>query len=348
MNQSKKILNNTKINNSVISIEELKELDITEETFTDLTKKITKNKIENIESKIENLSEELGENGIFITDDLRKYCIEISKYKVLSKEEEQDLLRKYYLGDKKSGEILINCNLRLVVNIAKKYNLTNCSSIDFMDLIQEGNLMLDKALKKFDIKKGTRFSTYATWWVKNKIDRTVREQSQAIKMSSYAAENLKKIKKYIEKYCEENKKNPSFSQIKEYLNVSTQELNIILRAGQSLVSMDIPLGEDEGFTLHEAIGNQMEISVEEQVTSTANFEYILDIMEIVLNERELNVILLGFGLEDGKEYNSYQIGSKMNLSHQRVKEIEKVALRKIKNRILYENKLKKVKRIINK
>ena len=263
--------------------------------------------------------------GIDLDDPVKAYLREIGNIKLLTPEEEVELAKKIELGDETAKNSLAEANLRLVVSIAKKYY---GRGMPLLDLIQEGNIGLMKAVEKFDYTKGYKFSTYATWWIKQAVTRAIADQARTIRIPVHMVETLNRLAKVKRNLVQELGREPSEFEIAEKMNLSVEKVNQIIKISQEPVSLESPIGEEEDSHLGDFIQDEQIVSPEDAATIRNLKENISQAL-LSLNEREQNVIKLRFGLEDGKTRTLEEVGSVLNVTRERVRQIEAKAIRKL-------------------
>ena len=269
---------------------------------------------------------DLDYSGI-VGDSTRFYLKEISKIPLLTYEEEKKLALRIKDGDQKAVDTLVEHNLRLVVSIAKHY--TGCG-LSLLDLIQEGNVGLIEAAKKYDVDKGFRFSTYATWWVRQKIGRALSDQSRSIRVPAHIAELVSKIKKIMGTMTQELGRTPTEEEIAKKLNVEVDKVKVALDMSQSVSSLDVPVGEDEETTIGDLQADPSVKNLMANLIDEANRQ-IIETVFATLNEREANVLRLRFGMNVNHAYTLEEVGNELGITRERVRQIETRALRKMRN-----------------
>ena len=257
------------------------------------------------------------------------YYNDLDSTKLLSVEEEKELCKKAFYGDSEAKQKLVESNLRLVISIAKKY-ANHPDSLELEDLIQEGNLGLMKAVDRFDYRKGFKFSTYATWWIKQYILRACNEKARLIRLSAHMFEAYNKIMKYVRTFERDNGIEPSSQMIADELNMSLVTVNYALSIKKP-ISLNMPVGtdteEDQDELINTLADNRDDIG--EKMTDIFNSEFRELIFNSCLNMREIEVIKYRFGFVDGVIWTQIQLGKKLGLTHERVRQIENTALRKL-------------------
>lgn len=258
---------------------------------------------------------------------LKIYLKEIGQIPLLSAEEERALGKRIAEGDEEAKQKLEEANLRLVVSIAKHYT---GRGLAFMDLVQEGNIGLMRAVEKFDCTRENRFSTYATWWIKEAIMRAIDEQSREIRVPVHVAENIKKVQKAAQTLKTELGREASASEIAERLgDKSAQEVESILAFVRNPVSLETPVGEDGDSNLEDFIEDEKEETPEDAVNSLIRKEEVEQLLEH-LSEKERQVIRLRFGLADGKVHTLEEVGKELDVTRERIRQIEERAMQKMR------------------
>ncbi len=275
----------------------------------------------------EYLELEAGATVEGIDDPVKVYLKEIGTVPLLSPDEEKDLAMRMADGDTYARDRLVEANLRLVVSIAKRYV---GRGMHFLDLIQEGNLGLIKAVEKFDYTKGFKFSTYATWWIRQAITRAIADQARTIRIPVHMVETINKVKKVSSTLLHENGHEPTAEEIAEVMNIAPDKVREILRVAQEPVSLETPIGEEEDSHLGDFIPDE-----EAQVPAEAAYQSLLreQLSEVLstLTPREEKVLRLRFGLEDGRPRTLEEVGKEFNVTRERIRQIEAKALRKLRH-----------------
>ena len=262
-----------------------------------------------------------------VGDSTRFYLKEISKIPLLTYEEEKELAFRIKNGDQQAIDTLVKHNLRLVVSIAKHY--TGCG-LSLLDLIQEGNVGLIEAAKKYDVDKGFRFSTYATWWVRQKIGRALSDQSRSIRIPAHIAELVSRIKKVMNTMTQDLGRNPTEKELAEKLNVEVDKVKVALDMSQAVSSLDIPVSEDEETTIGDLQADPGAKNLMSALIEEANRQ-IIETVFATLNEREANVLRLRFGMDVNHAYTLEEIGNELGITRERVRQIETRAIKKLRN-----------------
>lgn len=265
--------------------------------------------------------------GIAVDDPVRMYLKEIGKVPLLSGDEEIELAKKMDEGDEEAKKRLCEANLRLVVSIAKRYV---GRGMLFLDLIQEGNLGLIKAVDKFDWKKGYKFSTYATWWIRQAITRSIADQARTIRIPVHMVETINKLIRVSRQLLQEYGREPSPKEISEKMDMSEDKVREILKIAQEPVSLETPIGEEEDSHLGDFIPDD-EIPAPADAAASAMLKEQLNEVLDTLTEREQKVLRLRFGLEDGRARTLEEVGKRFNVTRERIRQIETKALRKLKH-----------------
>lgn len=282
------------------------------------------------EDNVDNFEESLNTDGITIDDPVKVYLKEIGRVPLLTPEEEIDLALKIQAGGpegEKAKQRLSEANLRLVVSIAKRYV---GRGMQFLDLIQEGNLGLIKAVEKFDHTKGFKFSTYATWWIRQAITRAIADQARTIRIPVHMVETINKVKKVSSQLLHEYGHDPSAEEIAERLDMSVDKVREIMRVAQEPVSLETPIGEEEDSHLGDFIPDDDAPVPAEAASQTLLKEQLVDVLK-TLTPREEKVLRLRFGLEDGRPRTLEEVGKEFNVTRERIRQIEAKALRKLRH-----------------
>ncbi len=262
-----------------------------------------------------------------INDPVRMYLKEIGQIKLLTMEEELELADRILAGDEEAKTILAEANLRLVVSIAKRYV---GRGMLFLDLIQEGNIGLMKAVEKFDVSKGYKFSTYATWWIRQAITRAIADQARTIRVPVHMVETINKLARIQRQLTLELNREPSEEELAKKMNVSVEKIRDIYKISQEPVSLETPIGEEDDSHLGDFIKDERNMSPEEYATHEMLKDEISDVL-LTLTEREEKVIRLRFGLEDGKSRTLEEVGQMFGVTRERIRQIEAKALRKLRH-----------------
>ena len=282
------------------------------------------------EDNVDDFEESLSTDGITIDDPVKVYLKEIGRVPLLTPEEEIDLALKIQAGGpegEKAKQRLSEANLRLVVSIAKRYV---GRGMQFLDLIQEGNLGLIKAVEKFDHTKGFKFSTYATWWIRQAITRAIADQARTIRIPVHMVETINKVKKVSSQLLHEYGHDPSAEEIAERLEMSVDKVREIMRVAQEPVSLETPIGEEEDSHLGDFIPDDDAPIPAEAASQTLLKEQLADVLK-TLTPREEKVLRLRFGLEDGRPRTLEEVGKEFNVTRERIRQIEAKALRKLRH-----------------
>ena len=266
-------------------------------------------------------------DGVSIEDPVRMYLKEIGKVPLLSAEEEIDLAKRMELGDEEAKKRLAEANLRLVVSIAKRYV---GRGMLFLDLIQEGNLGLIKAVEKFDYRKGYKFSTYATWWIRQAITRAIADQARTIRIPVHMVETINKLIRVSRQLLQELGREPQPEEIAEEMNMPVDRVREILKISQEPVSLETPIGEEEDSHLGDFIQDDNVPVPAEAAAFTLLKEQLVEVLG-TLTEREQKVLRLRFGLDDGRARTLEEVGKEFNVTRERIRQIEAKALRKLRH-----------------
>ena len=275
----------------------------------------------------EELESVLNTDGISIDDPVKVSLKEIGRVPRLSAEEEVELAIKMSQGDVAAKKRLSEANLRLVVSIAKRYV---GRGMQFLDLIQEGNLGLIKAVEKFDHTKGFKFSTYATWWIRQAITRAIADQARTIRIPVHMVETINKVKKVNSQLLHENGHEPTNEQIAEKLEMPVEKVREIMRVAQEPVSLETPIGEEEDSHLGDFIPDEDAPAPSDVASHTMLKEQLAEVLS-TLTPREEKVLRLRFGLEDGRSRTLEEVGKEFNVTRERIRQIEAKALRKLRH-----------------
>ncbi len=275
---------------------------------------------------VENLDDDIPD-GVNIEDPVRMYLKEIGKVKLLSAEEEIELAKRMEQGDEEAKKKLSEANLRLVVSIAKRYV---GRGLLFLDLIQEGNLGLIKAVEKFDYRKGYKFSTYATWWIRQAITRAIADQARTIRIPVHMVETINKLIRVSRQLLQELGREPSPEEIAEELKMPEERVREILKISQEPVSLETPIGEEEDSHLGDFIQDD-NVPVPADAAAATLLREQLDEVLSTLTEREQKVLRLRFGLDDGRQRTLEEVGREFNVTRERIRQIEAKALRKLRH-----------------
>ncbi len=282
--------------------------------------------IEEDEVDVENIDLSVPD-GISIEDPVRMYLKEIGKVPLLSAEEEIELAKKMELGDQEAKNRLAEANLRLVVSIAKRYV---GRGMLFLDLIQEGNLGLIKAVEKFDYRKGYKFSTYATWWIRQAITRAIADQARTIRIPVHMVETINKLIRISRQLLQELGREPSPEEIAEEMGMPVERVREILKISQEPVSLETPIGEEEDSHLGDFIQDDNVPVPADAAAFTLLKEQLVEVLG-TLTEREQKVLRLRFGLDDGRARTLEEVGKEFNVTRERIRQIEAKALRKLRH-----------------
>ena len=266
-------------------------------------------------------------DGVSIEDPVRMYLKEIGKVPLLSAEEEIELAKRMELGDQEAKKRLAEANLRLVVSIAKRYV---GRGMLFLDLIQEGNLGLIKAVEKFDYRKGYKFSTYATWWIRQAITRAIADQARTIRIPVHMVETINKLIRVSRQLLQELGREPSPEEIAAEMNMPVERVREILKISQEPVSLETPIGEEEDSHLGDFIQDDNVPVPADAAAFTLLKEQLEEVLG-TLTEREQKVLTLRFGLEDGRARTLEEVGKEFNVTRERIRQIEAKALRKLRH-----------------
>ncbi len=286
-----------------------------------------------IESEVEafgagaNMERILEQEGLSLDDPVRLYLKEIGRVPLLNSEREKELAERMMAGDETAKTELVEANLRLVVSIAKRYV---GRGMFFLDLIQEGNMGLMKAVDKFDYTKGYKFSTYATWWIRQAITRAIADQARTIRIPVHMVETIHKVSRISRQLLQENGREPTAEEIGERISMSADKVREIMKIAQDPVSLETPIGEEEDSHLGDFIPDDDTPSPAE-ATSTNILREELERQLQTLTTREAHVIKLRFGLYDGRTRTLEEVGKEFDITRERIRQIEAKALRKLRH-----------------
>lgn len=265
--------------------------------------------------------------GVKINDPVRMYLKEIGRVPLLTADEEVSLALKIEQGDQEAKQRLAEANLRLVVSIAKRYV---GRGMQFLDLIQEGNMGLMKAVEKFDHRKGFKFSTYATWWIRQAITRAIADQARTIRIPVHMVETINKLIRIQRQLLQELGKEPTPEQLAEKMEMPTEKVREILKIAQEPVSLETPIGEEDDSHLGDFIEDQEATSPAEHAAYELLKEQLEDVLD-TLTDREENVLRLRFGIDDGRTRTLEEVGKVFGVTRERIRQIEAKALRKLRH-----------------
>lgn len=260
------------------------------------------------------------------SDAVKQYLLDIGKYPLLTQEEEIELAKRIEEGDKEARDIIVERNLRLVVSIARKYI---GKGLAFLDLVQEGNLGLLKAVTKYDYRKGYKFSTYSTWWIRQGITRAIADQARTIRIPVHMVETIHKISNITRIKQQELGRDPTLEEISSELNMPVKKVAEVMKIAQDPVSLETPIGEEDDSKLSDFI-EDMDSPEPIDITSRMMLKDELNEVLHTLTPREEAIIKMRFGLIDGKEMTLEQVGQKFNITRERIRQIEVKALKKLK------------------
>ncbi len=293
--------------------------EIDDEQFDDSDLEIENYDLDNLEDSIP--------DSVSTEDPVRMYLKEIGKVPLLSSEEEIELAKRIEAGDEEAKKTLAEANLRLVVSIAKRYV---GRGMQFLDLIQEGNLGLIKAVEKFDYRKGYKFSTYATWWIRQAITRAIADQARTIRIPVHMVETINRLVRTQRQLLQTLGREPTPEEIAEEMDMSVDRVREIMKISQDPVSLETPIGEEEDSHLGDFIqDDQVEVPVE-AATESLLHDQLMEVLD-TLTDREQKVLRLRFGLDDGRPRTLEEVGKVFNVTRERIRQIEAKALRKLRH-----------------
>ena len=279
------------------------------------------------EGQIGKLEHELSAEGVALDDPVKTYLKEIGRVPLLTAEQEADLARAAQAGDEQARRALSEANLRLVVSVAKRYV---GRGLPFLDLIQEGNLGLMKAAEKFEPERGFKFSTYATWWIRQAITRAIADQGRTIRIPVHMVETINKLIRVSRQLLQELGREPTPEEIAEEMNMPVERVREILKISQEPVSLETPIGEEEDSHLGDFIQDDNVPVPADAAAFTLLKEQLEEVLG-TLTEREQKVLTLRFGLEDGRARTLEEVGKEFNVTRERIRQIEAKALRKLRH-----------------
>lgn len=298
-----------------------------EEEFPELDEE-TLEEMEKIEKESRSIAlEDTMPDAAGLSDSVRMYLKEMGKYPLMTAEQEVECAKRIEAGDASAKEELAEANLRLVVSIAKKYLGRGMS---FLDLIQEGNIGLMKAVERFDYRKGYKFSTYATWWIKQAITRAIADQARTIRIPVHMVDTINKVMRAQRELLNELGREPEEEEIAERMGITVEKVNEVLKLAQEPVSLETPIGEEEDSHLGDFIQDEHIATPVQAATNTLLREKLIEVMDS-LSDREKRVLIMRYGLDDGKERTLEEVGKEFNVTRERIRQIEAKALWKIKH-----------------
>ncbi|MDD2378011.1 MAG: RNA polymerase sigma factor RpoD [Bacilli bacterium] len=329
------------IENGYVTYEELavslKGLDLDADSLDELYNLFNENNIaivsedetDNSRGKVDKLllQDDVLTKDLTINDPVRMYLKEIGQIKLLTLEEETELAERINEGDEEAKKTLAEANLRLVVSIAKRYV---GRGMLFLDLIQEGNIGLMKSVEKFNVTKGFKFSTYATWWIRQAITRAIADQARTIRVPVHMVETINKLARIQRQLTLELNREPTEEELAKKMNTTVEKIRDIYKISQDPVSLETPIGEEDDSHLGDFIKDESNMSPEEYATNELLKDEISEVLE-TLTEREEKVIRLRFGLEDGKGRTLEEVGQMFGVTRERIRQIEAKALRKLRH-----------------
>nr|WP_243110051.1 RNA polymerase sigma factor RpoD [Clostridium sp. E02] len=316
MDQIFDFLENNKVD--VLPIDDV-ELELDEDLFVE-------EEIEEEEIDMESIDLSVPE-GISVEDPVRMYLKEIGKVPLLTSEEEIELAKRIELGEEEAKQRLTEANLRLVVSIAKRYV---GRGMQFLDLIQEGNLGLIKAVEKFEYRKGYKFSTYATWWIRQAITRSIADQARTIRIPVHMVETINRLVRVSRQLLQELGREPVAEEVAKRADMQVERVREIMKVSQEPVSLETPIGEEEDSHLGDFIQDDQVAVPADVATFTMLHEQLMEVLD-TLTEREQKVLKLRFGLSDGRPRTLEEVGKEFNVTRERIRQIEAKALRKLRH-----------------
>ncbi len=332
LGKAKGKLTSTEINDALEDVDfDVEQVEKLYETLEGASIEIVENYAPAIATEFPPVDEEmesaLSAEGINIDDPVKVYLKEIGRVPLLTSEEEVDLAVRMSQGDPQARKRLSEANLRLVVSIAKRYV---GRGMQFLDLIQEGNLGLIKAVEKFDHTKGFKFSTYATWWIRQAITRAIADQARTIRIPVHMVETINKVKKVSSQLLHKNGHEPTAEEIADEIDMSVDKVREIMRVAQEPVSLETPIGEEEDSHLGDFIPDDEAPAPADAASHILLREQLGEVLH-TLTPREEKVLRLRFGLEDGRSRTLEEVGKEFNVTRERIRQIEAKALRKLRH-----------------
>jgi len=303
-----------------------------EEREIDLLDVVDEPDVQDLEDEEEDDEDTLNSNQYFddVSDDsVRLYLREIGKIPLLSADEELELANKVVAGDKRAKDKMAEANMRLVVSIAKRYS---GRGLDFLDLIQEGNTGLLRAVEKFDPDKGFKFSTYATWWIRQAITRAIADQARVIRIPVHMVETINKLLRTQRRMTQELNREPSIEELAKELEMEPEKVEYVIKIKQDIQSLDAGVGrdgEDEESVLQDFIEDEDSITPEESATTQLLKEQVQSVLSS-LSDREQKIIRMRFGLDNGKSHTLEEVGQEFAVTRERIRQIEAKALAKLR------------------
>lgn len=279
-----------------------------------------------LEELLEKESPEIHDSSN-VRDSIKMYLKEIGKIPLLTPAQERELARRAQMGDKKAKEKLITSNLRLVVSIAKRYMGRGLS---FQDLIQEGNIGLLKVVEKFDWRKGYKFSTYATWWIRQAITRAIADQARTIRIPVHMVETINKLNRLRREYYQKHGEEPSIEELAKMMGKPPEKIKEILEAAKETISLESPIGEDEDSSIEDFVADDSIASPKKEAMRMLMREELEKVLK-TLSPREAMVLRMRYGLLDGKPKTLEEVGQYFNVTRERIRQIEVKALRKLRH-----------------
>lgn len=297
-----------------------------EEEFIELDEE-TLEEMEQIEKESHSIELDDAMQDAGMSDSVRMYLKEMGKYPLMTAAQEVECAKRIEAGDTAAKDGLAEANLRLVVSIAKKYVGRGMS---FLDLIQEGNIGLMKAVERFDYRKGYKFSTYATWWIKQAITRAIADQARTIRIPVHMVDTINKVMRAQRELLNELGREPESEEVAQKLEITVERVNEVLKLAQEPVSLETPIGEEEDSHLGDFIQDDHIATPVQAATNTLLREKLIEVMDS-LSDREKKVLIMRYGLDDGKERTLEEVGKEFHVTRERIRQIEAKALWKIKH-----------------
>ena len=327
---AKKLIEDYKGKGTVISndlLDRFDKVEVSAEELEIVYKMLDKNGIQVVESEREKDIYDSLPADVTMDDPVKMYLKDIGRVPLLERDEETELAKRMMEGDEEAKRLLSEANLRLVVSIAKRYM---GRGMHFLDLIQEGNLGLMKAVEKFDYQKGFKFSTYATWWIRQAMTRAIADQARTIRIPVHMVETINKLVRVSRRLLQELGREPTPEEIAVEMGITEEKVREIQKIAQDPVSLETPIGEEEDSHLSDFIEDEASTAPTDAVTSTILKEQLLGVLD-TLTPREEKVLRLRYGLDDSRPRTLEEVGKEFNVTRERIRQIEAKALRKLRH-----------------
>ena len=320
-----KIIEKAYKNDKKIAVEEILNLHLDAEDYASLMDALVKAGIK-VEEQ-EEYEENFGQSDVIMSEDtVKDYLKQIGQIPLLTYEEESRLAYRIMQGDMEARDLMINSNLRLVISIAKRYT---GRGLHIEDLIQEGNMGLMRAVEKYDVTKGFKFSTYATWWIRQAITRSIADQSRVIRIPVHANEVINSMRKFNSKFEVETGRFATDEELSEALDCPIEKIREYKAISQDIVSLNCPVGTEEDTTMMEFVSDDK--NIEDETIKKMIHENLLDVVLTKLTEKEAKVLLLRYGIIDGNTRTLEEVGQQFGVTRERIRQIESKAIRKLRH-----------------